>query len=103
MAVALFHRLVGVHGDDIVADFLLTNTAGDAEARVAQGAKALGRLYGPTLTDSATLALMSVEASYLAAAFDEIEARHGDVGTYLRDVLQVSDARRKALETRLLG
>ncbi len=35
LAVALLHRLLGVHEDDVMADYLLTNAAGDEKRRIA--------------------------------------------------------------------
>ncbi|MEJ2459532.1 MAG: tyrosine-protein phosphatase, partial [Novosphingobium sp.] len=37
IAVAMLHLAAGVHRDDVMEDYLLTNTAGDSEARVASG------------------------------------------------------------------
>ena len=37
LAAALVHNLLGVHHDDVMADYLLTNTAGNAEARIEIG------------------------------------------------------------------
>ena len=36
-AVAVLHRLLGVHQDDVMADYLLTNTAGRVEERTRHG------------------------------------------------------------------
>ncbi|MBU6208143.1 MAG: tyrosine-protein phosphatase, partial [Alphaproteobacteria bacterium] len=41
LAVALTQHLLGVHHDDIMADYLLTNTAGNIEERIAAGVKAI--------------------------------------------------------------
>ncbi|MGE3150390.1 MAG: tyrosine-protein phosphatase, partial [Pseudorhodoplanes sp.] len=38
IAAAMLHHVLGVHEDDILEDYLLTNTAGDVEARIADGA-----------------------------------------------------------------
>src|SRR5690606_33039251 len=46
MAVALLHHALGVHPDDAMEDFLLTNTAGNIEARVAAGGETIRAKYG---------------------------------------------------------
>lgn len=102
LAVALLHSLLGVHHDDIVADYLLTNTAGDQQARIASAAQSIRARYGAGMEDAAIVTLMSVEAPYLARAFAAIEARHGSVEAYARDVLGVTAERRGMLEERLV-
>ena len=46
--------------------------------------------------------LGSVQASFLAAAFEAIEADYGDLETYLRDGLGLGKAERAHLEARYL-
>ena len=46
MAVDLLHHILVVHPDDAMEDYLLTNTAGNMDARVAAGAKAVRSKYG---------------------------------------------------------
>ncbi len=101
LAVALLHDLLGVHADDIMADYMLTNTAGDAEARIAAGARSLSK-QGGGVDEGALRVIMSVHPTYLDTAFATIRARHGSVIGYMRDVLQVDDARRNAITARLL-
>lgn len=102
LAVALLHSLLGVHRDDMMADYLLTNVAGHVEARIEAGASVIRSQYGTTLSDDAIRALMMVEPDYLDAAFAGIVARHGSVDGYLRDELAVDPERRDAIRARLL-
>jgi protein tyrosine/serine phosphatase len=97
IAVALLHDLLGVHYDDIMADYLLTNTAGNAEARIAAGARSLNRREGRGLDDAAMRVLMAVHPDYLHTAFAAIKARHGSVEAYIRDHLGVDAARAAAI------
>jgi protein-tyrosine phosphatase len=103
VGVALFHRMLGVHGDDIMADYLLTNTAGNVEARLAAGAHHLRAAYGAGIADDSIRALMSVRAEYLDAAFSAIDALPGGFDAYVADNLGVSPAMLIALETRLIA
>lgn len=103
LAVALLHELLGVHSDDLRADYLLTNTAGNQEARIAAAAESIRARYGPAMTDEAIRTLMSVDAAWLDAAFAAIRDRHGSVEAYARDVLGVTPERRAMLAERLVS
>ena len=102
LAVALLHFLLGVHRDDMMADYLLTNVAGHVEARIEAGASVIRSQYGTTLSDDAIRALMMVESDYLDAAFAGIVERHGSLDAYLHDELAVDTERRDAIKARLL-
>jgi protein-tyrosine phosphatase len=103
LAAALLHTLLGVHHDDVVADYLLTNSAGDPQARIAAAAEGIRARYGPKMTDEAIVAIMSVEARYLDTALDAARARHGSIEGYARDMLGVTPQRRDQLEAQLVA
>ena len=98
---ALTHHLLGVSRDDMVEDYLLTNTAVDLAGRAPGIARKLHEMTGRLASDDAVVAFLGVEAAYLEAAFAEVEARHGSVDTYLRDALGVDTARRDRIVERL--
>jgi len=100
--VALLHTLMGVHRDDVVNDYLLTNTAGDSAARTAAIRADLEKRFGAGLTDEAVRVITSVEAGFLEAAFDAITAAHGSVDAYASTVLHVTRDMRGVLESRLI-
>ena len=95
-AVALVQHALGVSRDEIVADYMLTNVAGNIEARIAAGAQQI-RAHRGAITDATIRVLMGVEEDYIAAAFNAVEARHGDVDRYLAEVIGVDAAAVKAL------
>lgn len=99
VAVALVQHQLGVHHDDIVEDYLLTNVAGDMEERVAAGAEAVRANFGQDMEDDAVRTLMSVHPEFLDAALEEI----GDINAYCDTVLGMSDARRDALRRELVA
>jgi len=103
LIVALTHMLAGVHRDDIVADYLLTNDPARFEAFGKQWADAITaeRGVGPTLETMRMV--MGVEPAYLERSLAEIDAQSGGVEAYLRDVLGVDAGKRAAIETRLFG
>ena len=90
-ACALILHTLGVSKDIISEDYLLTN-----------------RFYRRDPNSSSDLpeevkqVLGSVQASFLAAAFEAIDADYGDLETYLRDGLGLGNAERAHLEARYL-
>lgn len=95
-SVAMLHSAVGVHRDDIIADYLLTNTAGDSEARIQAGIRS-SSAWTNKLSEEAIRVMMAVEARYLEAALDTAIAEHGSLEAYQRDVLGVDEAKRERL------
>ena len=100
--VALLHHALGVHHDDILEDYLLTNTAGNPTARVAALRRDLERRFGAPMSDEAVNVVVSVEPRFLQAAFDSATARYGSIDAYLADVLGVTAQVREALIERLV-
>lgn len=102
IAVALFHKAMGVHHDDMMADYMLTNQAGNIEQRIAAGAITVRKAFGAHLDDPSVRALMTVEPSYLESAFAEIAVRHGSTDAYLEEILGVTPAVRARLTASLI-
>ena len=101
IAVAMIQLATGVHRDDVVADYLLTNTAGDVEARIAAGAgtiQATARQMDPEVVR----VIMGVAPEYLESAFAMIGEKHGSIDGYLRNVLAADDALRGRLREQLV-
>lgn len=101
-AVAIVHRLLGVHEDDLMQDYLLTNTAGKIEERIAQGAAHVRARYGAEISDEAIRTLMAVNPAFLDAALATVRRDHGDVATYAEAVLNLTPAMRRSLIDRLV-
>jgi len=100
-AVAMLHEALGVHRDDILEDYLLTNTAGDVEARIASGAATIVEITGET--DPAVIrVLMGVEPEYLQTAWAAIEERYGSVEAYMEQELGVDAALKERLRAALV-
>lgn len=96
VAVAAIQLAAGVHRDDVMADYLLTNTAGDSEARIRTGMETV-RGINEGLSDEAARAIMGVEPEYLEAAFSAIGERHGSIDAWLTQALGLDDAARERL------
>ncbi|CAL1690464.1 hypothetical protein MMB232_00589 [Brevundimonas subvibrioides] len=103
MLAALTHHLLGVGRDDLVEDYLLTNTAVDLAGRAPAIAEQLKAITGRTASHDAVVAFMGVEEAYLDAAIAAIEARHGSIDGYLEQALGVDTALRDRITERLAG
>ncbi len=101
IAVAMLHLATGVHRDDVIHDYVLTNTAGDIEARIAAGAETIKAVAGHVEADALRV-LMGVEPEYLESAFVTIADKHGSIDGYLKDVLGADDALRGRLKDALV-
>ncbi|GAA0651778.1 tyrosine-protein phosphatase [Brevundimonas lenta] len=101
MLAALTHHLLGVHHDDMIADYLLTNTAVDLEGRAPAIARQLEAMTGRVASHDAVVAFLGVEPVYLETAFAEIQARHGSLDAYLEKALGVDAALRDRIGERL--
>ncbi|WP_260582852.1 tyrosine-protein phosphatase [Sphingopyxis sp. PET50] len=101
-AVAVVHRLLGVHEDDVMQDYLLTNSAGKIDERIAQGAAHIRARYGAEIQEDAIRALMSVNPAFLDAALATVRRDHGDVASYAEAVLNLTPEMREAMVDRLV-
>lgn len=101
-AAALLHHLLGVHPDDAMADYLLTNSASSLERRLAEGTLQIHARPGQIVHPDAVRILWSVDAVYLDTALTAVRARHGTVADYARAMLGVDTARMKRIESTLL-
>lgn len=101
MLAALTHHLLGVHRDDMVADYLLTNTAVDLDRVAPRVARQLQEMTGRAASHDAVVAFLGVEPIYLKTALAEIETRHGSIDAYLRDSLGVDAPLRDRIGERL--
>jgi protein-tyrosine phosphatase len=103
LLAALTHHLVGVHPDDIMADYLLTNAAINYELVVPIVTEMLAASAGRTPDPDAVRVAMGVHPSYLETSFEVIRDAHGDLDAYLERVLGVDANLRARLERRLLA
>jgi protein-tyrosine phosphatase len=90
-ACALILHALGVAENVIAEDYLLTNRFYRRDPSASSD-----------LPDDVRQVLATVEASFLAAAFEAIRADYGDLEGYLRDGLGLGPPQRAALEARYL-
>jgi protein tyrosine/serine phosphatase len=101
MLAALTHHLLGVAHDDLMEDYLLTNTAVDLVGRAPAIAEQLKGFTGRTASHDAVVAFMGVEPAYLEAAIAEMTRRHGGIDGYLEQALGVDAGLRNRIAERL--
>lgn len=86
---ALTHHVLGVHHDDLMADYLLTNIAARIEARTPMATQMMRENFGREPSEAAVKAFLGVEAAYLDRAIEQIVQKYGDLDTYLEKALGV--------------
>ncbi|WP_435417870.1 tyrosine-protein phosphatase [Parerythrobacter aurantius] len=101
MAVDLLHHALGVHPDDAMADFLLTNSVGDQDARIAQSSPVIRSRYGD-VDDETVRVVMGVDERYLRASRGALIERFGSIDLFLEQALGVDAAKRDALRLHLV-
>ncbi|MCP5397553.1 MAG: tyrosine-protein phosphatase [Sphingomonadaceae bacterium] len=102
VAVALLHHSLGVHPDDAMADYLLTNLANETSDVLARQSARLFANRPGNATGDALKVLLGTDEAFLHAAFERIADEHGSLDAYLEDMLGVDSARREALRNALL-
>jgi protein tyrosine/serine phosphatase len=102
VAAMAVHLALGVHRDDIVADYLLTNTAGDPAARIAAGYRTVAATVGD-LDEESLRVMMGVEAEYLDIALATIVERSGSVDVWLSEEFGADAALRERLRSQLVA
>ena len=100
LAVAIAHHILGVHADDAMADYLLTNAMG--EERVASGLRVLRRQMPPEVSDAILREVMMVRPEYLHATYAAINEAHGSLDAYLAAHLGFGGAEVEAIAGRYL-
>jgi protein-tyrosine phosphatase len=99
---ALTHHLAGVHRDDIVEDYLLTNDEDRFERRAPQVVDLIHGVAGRAPSLAAVRVAMSVESAFLETAFAAMTRDFGGVDAYLERRLGVDAALKASLRDRLL-
>lgn len=102
IAVALLLHVLGVHHDDIVDEFLLTNEAPTRAILERQSLPRMEAHYG-TIEPEALHNLMGVLPEYIETYFAEVTRDHGSVDTYLATRLGVDEARKARLRAKLVA
>jgi protein tyrosine/serine phosphatase len=103
LACALVHHLAGVHHDDMVADFLLTNDESRIERKIAQTRAFVERVTERPVSDEALRVAVSVFPEFLDGAFDAIRGQCGSVDGYLDQVVGLDPDLQTRVRDQILG
>jgi protein-tyrosine phosphatase len=99
---ALTHHILGVSGDDIRADYVLTNVAVDVDGRLAEIATMFNAHIGKNYEPEVFRPFIGVRLPYLETAIATIEAEVGSLDTYLTKTLGVTEAQQDTIREKLL-
>jgi protein tyrosine/serine phosphatase len=102
IAASLLLHVLGVHHDDIVAEFLLTNDAPTRHVLERQSLPRMEAHYGAILPE-ALHNLMGVLPEYIDTYIAKVTDDHGSLDTYLARELGVDEARKERLRARLVA
>jgi len=100
---ALTHHIAGVHPDDLMADYLLTNDESRMARKMGFLRPWLEQAVGMLASDAALRVAVSVHPEYLETAFAVMRESHGSIDGYLTGALGVDGVLRDRLRERLLG
>lgn len=98
---ALTHTLAGVHRDDIIADFLMTNDPAVFDVHAPVWAEEIAKQRGKAPSIATMHVAMGVHESYLDRAFQVIDETYGGLDRYLSDALGIDADTRAKLEHKL--
>ncbi|MEM6828498.1 MAG: tyrosine-protein phosphatase [Pseudomonadota bacterium] len=102
IAASLLLHVLGVHKDDVVAEFLRTNDAPTKHILENQSLPRMREVYDG-IEDGAIENLMNVRPEYIATYFSEVERDHGSIDNYLAQSLGVDEARKARLRERFVA
>lgn len=103
LLAALTHRITGVSEDDLLEDYLLTNTAVDLAGRAPEIARSMEANFGRKASPEAVQAFLGVRPEFLATSFKVIDAEYGSLDAYLEKACGLTPAKREIIAARLLG
>lgn len=101
IAASLLLHVLGVHHDDVVAEFLRTNDAPTQHVLERQSLPRMTAHYGE-IDPEAIRNLMGVHEDYITTYWQEVTRDHGSIDNYLATSLGVDEARKARLRERLL-
>lgn len=99
IAGALLMRALGVHPDDIMADFLMTNDAVDIDTTSKDIAARMSKRAGRTIAPEDVHPLVGVEPAFLEAAYKVMEKEFGSIDGYFTRALGQSEEKREKLRS----
>ncbi|MFC3052652.1 tyrosine-protein phosphatase [Kordiimonas pumila] len=103
IAGALVMAALGIDPDQIMEDFLLTNTAVDLDQKTAEIAERLSIKAERSINPKDLLPLVGVEADFLHNAFQAIQNHSGSMENYLHTEMGLTENRLQMLKGKFLS
>ena len=97
--VALIQGLLGVSHEDIMADYMLTETAVDIDAILVPASKMYSQRYGRQMDPDSLRPMFGVDPDYLIASLEAM----GDLSSYAEEVLGFGPQQQRRLRDRYLA
>lgn len=85
----LTHRLLSVHPDDAMEDYLLSNAAASVSTRLPLARREMETTFGLAIDDDALQVLLQVEPDYIHQSEAAIIHRSGSISAYFANVLGI--------------
>ena len=101
--VAVLQTLLGLHPDDVMAEYLLTNAAPDSEAHIEKLRGQIEDRFGEGLTEEAIQVVTRVDPIFLERAFGAVTAKFGSIEAYALHALDCPADKVAKLRSRLVG
>jgi protein tyrosine/serine phosphatase len=100
--VAVLQTLLGVHPDDVMAEYLLTNSAPDSDAQVERLRSQIEHRFGKGLPEEAIQIVTRVEPIFLTRAFNAVRERYGSIEEYADAALRCPSQKIDVLRRKLV-
>ncbi|MEP1421676.1 MAG: tyrosine-protein phosphatase [Erythrobacter sp.] len=102
VGASLLLHVLGVHYDDILTEFMLTNDAPTQHILERQSLPRMEAHYGE-IEPEAIRNLIGVREEYIGTYWQEVTRDHGSIDNYLAQTLGVDEQRKARLRDRLLA
>ena len=102
IAASLLLHVLGVHRDDVIAEYLRTNDAPTKHILESQSLPRMREVYAG-IEAGAIINLMNVHPEYIETYFSEVTRDHGSLDTYLAHTLGVDEARKARLKAKFVA
>ncbi len=101
--VAVLQTLLGLHPDDVMGEYLLTNAAPDSDAQIEKLRGQIEERFGEGLTEEAIQVVTRVDPIFLKRAFGAVTAKFGSIEAYAWHALDCPPDKVANLRSRLVG
>lgn len=101
--VAVLQTLLGVHPDDVMAEYLLTNSAPDSAAQVERLRSQIEHRFGKGLPEEAIQVVTRVDPIFLTRALNAVRERYGSIEAYADTALLCPAQKLDTLRMKLAG